>query len=131
LRAQFVAWVAALGRVFDNDKRNLSIKTLLRAAPQFEEIETVKLETAKNLWKKHAKNLRHQIVAHNAGSTPPQEVLKRANVTLDDIEKLIKLCEDLLDAWTQHAECHMHILSSSKADTLALLDALLHALNRD
>jgi len=121
--------VVALGRLFDNDPRNVSIRTLIRAAPEFEQIESGKLSRAEGIWKRNAKTLRDQIVAHHAGNTTVQESFRRANIRLHDIEQLISLCENLVDAWTRHAGCHVHILSGSETDTLALLDALLEGIN--
>jgi len=125
LRANFVAMVAALGRVFDNDPRNISMETLFKAEPKFQRIDAVGLAKARDLWKRKARSLRHQIVAHHAANTTPQEAFKRASITLDDIDELISMCERLMDVWTKHAGCHVHLLSSSKGDTLALLEALL------
>jgi hypothetical protein len=125
LRAHFDATVAALGRVFDNDPRNVSIETLLKTAPSFQKIASGELASAKGLWQQNAKKLRHEMVAHHAAKITAQEVIKRANITLDDIERLISSCETLMDAWTKHAGCHVQILSGSKADTLAMLEALL------
>ena len=82
LRAQFVAMVAALGRVFDNDPRNISIETLLRIDPTFEKLDPAGLKKARQLWRSKAKSLRHQIVAHHAGSTTAQEAFNWASYYL-------------------------------------------------
>lgn len=124
LRAQFVAMVAALGRVFDNDPRNISMATLFNADPSFERVGSAKLANARDLWKRKAKSLRHQIVAHHAANTSAKEAFKRASVTLDDIDDLISACEGLVEVWTRRAGCHVHLASGTKGDTLALLDAL-------
>lgn len=124
LRAQFAAMVAALGRVFDNDSRNISIETLLKAEPNLQKVDPGNLVKARDLWKLKAKTLRHQIVAHHAGFVSPQEVFKRENISLDDIEELISVCEKLVDAWTRHAGCHVDILENVESDTFAMLEAL-------
>lgn len=124
LRAEFVAMVAALGRVFDNDPRNISMETLFKADSKFQHIGATGLAKARDLWKSKARSLRHQIVAHHAANTTAQEAFKRASITLDDIDELISVCERLVDLWTRHAGCHVHLASSTKGDTLALLEAL-------
>jgi hypothetical protein len=128
LRAHFDAMVAALGRVFDNDSRNVSIETILKTAPSFQTIESAELASAKALWRQNARNLRNEMVAHHAAKLTAKEVIERANITLDDIERLISSCEKLLDAWTKQAGCYFQILSGSKADTQAMLDMLLEAI---
>jgi hypothetical protein len=125
LRAQFVATFAALGRVFDKDERNVSIATLFKADPSYEQIVPASLSRAKQLWSQKAKTLRHEVVAHHATAPSPGEAFKRAAISLDNIEELISVCEGLLDAWTKRAGCHVHFLSSSKLDTIALLESLL------
>jgi hypothetical protein len=125
LRAHFVAMVAALGRLFDADPKSVSLETLLKICPQFEKVEAAKLALARASWKKHAMTLRHQMVAHRAATTTAAEAFKRAQITLADIDELITLCEELVTAWSKAAGCHVNILSSSKGDTLALLDRML------
>jgi len=124
LRAHFVAMVAALGRVFDKDQRNISIPSLLKADPAFENLDPT-LKKVDGFWYKNADALRHQFVAHHPGSRTAAQVFNVAGLTLYDIEDLISSCETLVDVWTRHARCHMHLLSDSKMDTLALLEALV------
>jgi hypothetical protein len=125
LRAQFVATFAALGRAFDKDERNVSIATLFKKDPSYQRIDPASLSRAKQLWTQKAKTLRHEVVAHHATAPSPSEAFKRAAISLDDIEELISLCEGLIDAWRKLAGCHVHCVSSSKSDTLALLESLL------
>lgn len=123
--AHLDACVAALGRVFDKDPRNFCIETLEDKAPEYSAIETGTLTAARGVWKQKCQKLRHMIVAHHAGAMTPQGALDIADVNLDDIEKLISLCETLVEAWTKHGGCNMNLSPASKADTTNMLDALL------
>jgi hypothetical protein len=123
--AHLDACVAALGRVFDNDPRNLCIKTLETHASVYATIEATTLMAARDLWTQKSRKLRNMIVAHHASAMTAKDALDIADVDLDDMERLISLCETLVDAWTRHAACYMDLSPASKADTTKMLDTLL------
>jgi AbiU2 len=130
-RAHFIAMVVALGRVFDDNPKNVCIKALLDTAPDFEKIETNNLNSACGLWNGNVSNLRHAFAAHHGRPAPimSMSVSMRASMTLARIERLIRLCETVVTAWMRHARCQVQILSGSKGHTLELLDQLLKGLD--
>jgi hypothetical protein len=127
LRGHFAAMVVALGRVFDNDPKNISIAGLLQAAPELKKVEEKKLVRARAIWKDQALHLRHEVVAHRPGSSTIENSFKRANISLNDIGRLIGLSRQLLDAWAKKRDCFSHNQSSVTPDLKALMDTLLQA----
>jgi AbiU2 len=69
LRGHFAAMVVALGHVFDGDPKNISIASILKAAPNLEKTEGKKLARVRKIWDEHAIHLRHEVVAHRPGSS--------------------------------------------------------------
>jgi AbiU2 len=119
--------VIALGRVFDSNKRNVSIAGLLKAEPDLEKVEKNRLERVQRLWKEHACHLRHEVVAHRSGTDTIEDAFKCANISLNDIGELIGLSRQLLDAWARipNLNCFSHNHSSVKPDLKYLLGTLL------
>ena len=127
IRAHFAAMVVSLGRVFDTDPKNSCIAGILKAAPELEQVELETRLRIQKMWDDHALHLRHEVVAHRSGSSTIEDAFKRANISLNDLETLIALSRQLLDAWARKRDCFSHNLSSVMPDLTALMNMLLRA----
>jgi hypothetical protein len=127
LRGHFAAMVVALGRVFDRDPKNISIAGVLQAKPDLRNVEAKKLERVLTIWADHAMHLRHAVVAHRPGTSTIEDSFKRANISLNDIGRLIGLSRQLIDTWARKLDCFSHNQHSVKPDLAAVMETLLHA----
>lgn len=126
LRAHFAATMVTLGRVFDKKTKYIGIPTLLQSAPELKLVAVKKFEHIQKLWNgRKIMLLRHQVVAHRSSSATVQEIFKIVNTSLNELSELIELLDELIDAWSRAAKCHVHNLSSVKADLDYLLNTLL------
>lgn len=126
LRAHFAATMVTLGRIFDKNTKYIGIPTLLQTAPELEQVAVEKFERIQQLWNgRKILLLRHQVVAHRSSSATVQEIFKIVNTSLNELSELIELLDELIDAWSRAAKCHVHNLSSVKPDLDYLLNTLL------
>jgi hypothetical protein len=118
--------MVTLGRIFDKNTKYIGIPTLLQTAPELEQVAVEKFERIQQLWNgRKILLLRHQVVAHRSSSATVQEIFKIVNTSLNELSELIELLDELIDAWSRAAKCHVHNLSSVKPDLDYLLNTLL------
>lgn len=69
--------------------------------------------------------LRHQIVAHRSSSATIEQIFELVKPSLNKFRELIELLDQLIDAWSRKAKCHVHIHSRMERDIISVLNALL------
>jgi HEPN superfamily AbiU2-like protein len=127
LRAHFAGMVTCVGRIFDSNPKAIGIAALLKADPSLEQVKPALLANARKLWDEKVIYLRHQVVAHRSGGSNVEDAFKRAGISLNDLGRMIALCDKLIDAWSRKLGCHVHNSSGAKGDLMAVLDALMRS----
>lgn len=126
-RAHFAGMVTCIGRIFDSKTKHIGIAALLKADPSLSQVKPALLANARRLWDDKVIHLRHEVVAHRPGGSNVQDAFKRAGISLNDLGRMIALCDKLIDAWSRKLGCHVHNLSSAKGDLMAVLDTLMRS----
>lgn len=125
-RANFAAMMVTLGRIFDRNPKNLGIPALLKADPELKAVGKQKYERIVELRAdEKVQVLRHQIVAHRPSSRTVPETFEFVKPSLDKLRELIELLDQLIDAWSREARCHVHIGSRMEPHIVSVLNALL------
>jgi AbiU2 len=125
LAAHFSAMMVTLGRVFDENPKNIGIPALVQAAPRLAQIAIEQQNRAWELWRsRKIMLLRHQVVAHRSSRTNVADTFKRVGTSLNELNELIGTSEQLLETWSREEDCHVIMPTNLKNELTYLLETL-------
>lgn len=134
IHAHFVALIIALYKLFETRSDTSNFGNLIKQATASKPIQPDTLKKiqatqsdAKRLWKKVC-ILRHEVFAHANADKSPDEIFQNANITPNELGKLVSLSKYLINTITYELTETTHAFNLSATDeTVSLLKTLEQA----
>jgi hypothetical protein len=131
LRANFVAMIISLYRLYETREDTINIPQLLRLLKKRNNISGQEIESMESdvksmrpLWKK-VSILRNNLFGHRSNKLVDEDVWKKANVTPDQLKRLIDDSKGLLNKMTRLWDRRSHAFNLSVSyDAVRLLEDL-------
>jgi len=129
IHAHFVAYIIALYRFYEQNRRTINLTSLLKALPALNKNSlpadfSTRTEKARDIWKKVA-IIRNNCFGHINGVNDTSEMFAMARLRPDDIKYLLDITKSIINDISESWNGSIHAFDlDARKDTIDLLDDL-------